>query len=78
MVILALLVAAAAVILYIRLRKIEVEIERLRRDVEGRLDRMETAGREEFKKERHMLNESLAAISETLMQAVISRSDGHK
>lgn len=59
---------------FVKLKKLEKQIEEFKAALDSRLDTFEENTRQDFARERHMINESLAGISETVMRAVISVS----
>jgi len=71
----ALLIGGAVFIIsayFVKLRQLEKQINDFKTEVNTRLDRFEKETREDFAKERHMINESLSGISETVMRAVLT------
>ena len=63
---------------FVKLRRLEKQIDEFKRDISARLDNFEASTQKDFARERHMINESLQGISETVARAVISVSEDKK
>lgn len=75
MILCALIIGAVVFIVssyLVKLRRLEQQIQEFKTEVNARLDRFERETKEDFAKERHMINESLSGISETVMRAVLT------
>lgn len=59
---------------FVKLKQLEKQLDELQRVITERIDNFEAQTREDFSRERHMINESLSGISENVMRAVISVS----
>lgn len=70
----AALVAALCVIIgyFMRLKQLEKQVDEFKTELNAELRRFEEETKQDFAKERHIINESLAGISETLMRAVLT------